>query len=210
MGTQLSKSDDQLVAHPPAPSLPRPTLQSLPAELLSNIAFYLVLGQAQPGPPSSLIPLLLTHSTFNCLSFDNNPSLWARVFGATWDVSACLRRFASPGEQGVLADARLQADELRTRWTKLRVLREFAEDGRAWMRARQEKDAMDELEGAMIECWLILTENGTTLPLFLFSLSRADPSSSSALFPLSTDFPKTVVGQKKKDGRNLPHVLQWA
>jgi hypothetical protein len=74
----------------------RPTLQSLPLEILDLIAFELVAFQPL-GPPSDILPLLCTSSHFqHALSPGTNPVLFARIFRHKFDTRAIERRAFTP------------------------------------------------------------------------------------------------------------------
>ncbi|KAF9461899.1 hypothetical protein BDZ94DRAFT_1322969 [Collybia nuda] len=74
----------------------RPALQTLPLEILNQIAFELVALQPL-GPPCDIIPLLLTSSHFNqALSPSTNPVLFARIFRYKFDTRAVERRAFTP------------------------------------------------------------------------------------------------------------------
>jgi hypothetical protein len=71
-------------------------LCALPLEILDSIAFELT-ALTPLGPPSTLIPLLLTsHHLLSCLSSKTNPALHARIFKYKFDVSAVERRAFKP------------------------------------------------------------------------------------------------------------------
>jgi hypothetical protein len=71
-------------------------LCALPLEIIDSIAFE--LSALTPlGPPSNLIPLLLTcHHLFSSLSSTTNPALYARIFKYKFDISAVQRRAFKP------------------------------------------------------------------------------------------------------------------
>jgi hypothetical protein len=71
-------------------------LCSLPLEIIDSIAFELT-ALTPLGPPSSLIPLLLTsHHLLSSLSSKTNPALYVRIFKHKFDVSAVERRAFKP------------------------------------------------------------------------------------------------------------------
>jgi hypothetical protein len=68
-------------------------LCAIPAEILENIVLEAVLATPL-GPPSVLIPILCTcKRIYNKLRFENNRSLYARIFNCKFDVGAARRRF---------------------------------------------------------------------------------------------------------------------
>lgn len=132
-------------------------LLSLPHELLTNVAFHLTSGSSSPpGPPSSLVSLLLTHSTINgTLAFDRNPSLYADILHETFDTGAVVRRYGKE----VLGEASLAATELKSRWALLRRIRQTAQlDGDIQATTQQLKEIADDL----MQVFMLLTENGTS------------------------------------------------
>lgn len=73
-------------------SLQKPSLSHAPLEILERIALEVVLATPL-GPPSSIIPILLTCKTINhALKFDNNPAFYAKVYLGKFDTSAARRR----------------------------------------------------------------------------------------------------------------------
>ncbi|RDB15915.1 hypothetical protein Hypma_003505 [Hypsizygus marmoreus] len=95
-----------------------PTLLSLPLEILDTITF--ALTSLQPlGPPSILLPLLLTCKyTHALLSPHSNPGLYARIFRYKFDAVPVLRR-AFESEPSPTQ----YVDQLMRYCTALRVLR---------------------------------------------------------------------------------------
>jgi hypothetical protein len=91
---------------------------SIPQEVLENIAFYAV--ESNPlGPPCELAPLLLVNRRLNAaLSSASNPHLHSRIFACKFDTAALVRRLG-PGA----ATARKLAAELRRRCVQLARLR---------------------------------------------------------------------------------------
>lgn len=76
--------------------LSRPALQTLPLEILNQIAFELVALQPL-GPPCDILPLLCASSHFyQALSPDTNPVLFARIYRHKFDTSAVERRAFTP------------------------------------------------------------------------------------------------------------------
>jgi hypothetical protein len=91
---------------------------SIPQEVLENIAFYAV--ESNPlGPPRELAPLLFVNRRLNAaLSSASNPHLHSRIFACKFDTAALVRRLG-PGA----ATARKLAAELRRRCVQLARLR---------------------------------------------------------------------------------------
>ncbi|KIJ18312.1 hypothetical protein PAXINDRAFT_167501 [Paxillus involutus ATCC 200175] len=93
------------------------SLRLVPQEVLEHIAFFTATQGL--GPPSDLLPLLRTcRSIYQCLSFEANPCLYARMFEHTFDTRAAIRRLGPHvNTPGVLAN------ELRKRWTYLKLIK---------------------------------------------------------------------------------------
>src|SRR6266849_6756194 len=91
---------------------------SIPQEVLENIAFYAVASNPL-GPPRELAPLLLVNRRLHAaLSSASNPHLHSRIFACKFDTAALVRRLG-PGA----ATARKFAVELRRRCVQLARLR---------------------------------------------------------------------------------------
>ena len=91
---------------------------SIPQEVLENIAFYAVASNPL-GPPHELAPLLLVNRRLHAaLASASNPHLHARIFAAKFDTAALVRRLG-PGS----GTARKLATELRRRCVQLARLR---------------------------------------------------------------------------------------
>ena len=91
---------------------------SIPQEVLENIAFYAVASNPL-GPPLELPPLLLVNRRLHAsLGSASNPHLHARIFAAKFDTAALVRRLG-PGA----GTARKLAAELRRRCVQLARLR---------------------------------------------------------------------------------------
>ncbi|KAF9238648.1 hypothetical protein BU15DRAFT_88288 [Melanogaster broomeanus] len=72
------------------------------------------------GPPSGLLPLLLTcRSIYQSLSFEANPYLYARIFAYIFDTRAAIRRLGAQ-----VSAPRVLAKELRKRWIYLKLIRD--------------------------------------------------------------------------------------
>lgn len=98
--------------------MPNVAFDSIPQEVLENIAFYAVASNPL-GPPRELAPLLLVNRRLHAaLSGASNPHLHARIFGAKFDTAALVRRLG-PGK----ATARKMAAELRRRCVQLGRMR---------------------------------------------------------------------------------------
>jgi hypothetical protein len=92
---------------------------SIPQEVLENIAFYAVASDPL-GPPRELAPLLLVNRRLNAaLSSVSNPHLHSRIFACKFDAAALVRRLG-PGNK---TTARKLAVELRRRCVQLARLR---------------------------------------------------------------------------------------
>ncbi|KAI0248930.1 hypothetical protein BJV78DRAFT_1276360 [Lactifluus subvellereus] len=91
---------------------------SIPQEVLENIAFYAVASNPL-GPPHELLPLLLVNRRlYASLSSTYNPHLHARIFATKFDTTALVRRLGL-----VEGRAPKLAAELRRRCVQLGRLR---------------------------------------------------------------------------------------
>jgi hypothetical protein len=73
-------------------------LYRVPKEIIQNVAFQVVFVDDPCGRTSSLIPLLCTSKYINSvLAFGNCHHLWARIFGAMFDLGAAKRRYGDDG-----------------------------------------------------------------------------------------------------------------
>lgn len=97
----------------------RVAFDSIPQEVLENIAFYAVASEPL-GPPRELAPLVLVNRRLHAaLSSASNPHLHSRIFACKFDQAALVRRLG-PGA----ATARKLAAELRRRCVQLKRLRD--------------------------------------------------------------------------------------
>lgn len=93
-------------------------LGSVPQEVLEHIAFC-VATQCPLGPPSRLVPLLLTcRHIYQALSFEDNALFYARIFRFQFDTRSVLRRLGSHASAPWAL-----ANELKKRWTHLKRIR---------------------------------------------------------------------------------------
>jgi len=93
-------------------------LLTIPQEIIEHIAYFAAIGTFL-GPPSSLLPLLLTNRQINsCLSINNNHYLYARIFSYKFDMAAPLARL---GKDRLASQA--FAEELKRRCVVLKRLR---------------------------------------------------------------------------------------
>ncbi|KAG8978287.1 hypothetical protein FRB93_011199 [Tulasnella sp. JGI-2019a] len=96
----------------------QPTLNTIPFEVLQQIAIKTV-DNDHSGPPNCIYALLLTCRSLNdSLSFDTNPLFYAYVFDVQFDTAALRRRYP-PGR----LTPTHRAHELRRRWTLLKEIR---------------------------------------------------------------------------------------
>lgn len=94
------------------------SFESIPVEVLENIAYFAATATVS-GPPSSIpVLLLLSRHINSVLSFQNNPHLYARIFAAKLDLGAPLKRLGND-ELTVMA----LADELRWRFRVLKKIK---------------------------------------------------------------------------------------
>lgn len=140
-------------------------LTGVPPELLTHIALYVALPSSLGGgPPSSLIPLMLTNSAIHShLRFQSNPVLYASILSDSWDLGASKRRYGST----MFEDSRVLAEELRHRWRLLHRIHRLAgpfSNSIVFDERQAETD--------MMELLLLLTENGTCWVVLFFSSSR--------------------------------------
>lgn len=97
----------------------RTPFDSIPHELLENIALFAVTSDPL-GPPRELIPLLLVNRRLHAaLSSTSNPHFHARIFAAKFDTAALVRRLGP----GPATRAPKLAAELRRRCVQLGRLR---------------------------------------------------------------------------------------
>jgi hypothetical protein len=105
---------------------------SIPQEVLENIAFYAVASEPL-GPPRELAPLLLVNRRIHAaLSSASNPHLHSRIFSSKFDAAPLVRRLAgttrsssssSSSSSNSKTTARKLAAELRRRCVQLSRLR---------------------------------------------------------------------------------------
>jgi hypothetical protein len=112
----------------------RNTLDTIPHELLENIALFAVTSDPL-GPPRELVPLLLANKhLYAALASASNPHLHARIFAAKFDTAALVRRLgpgtsantgttATTTSTGGATRATKLAAELRRRCVQLKRLR---------------------------------------------------------------------------------------
>jgi hypothetical protein len=94
--------------------------ESIPQEVLENIAFFAV-ASSPLGPPCELLKFLLLNKRLHAsLSSTFNPHLHSRIFATKFDTAALVRRLG-PGA----ATAPKLAAELRRRFIQLGRLRAF-------------------------------------------------------------------------------------
>jgi hypothetical protein len=95
------------------------SFDTIPHELLENIALFAVTSDPL-GPPRELVPLLLVNRRMHgALSSTSNPHLHARIFAAKFDTAALVRRLGP----GTATRAPKLAAELRRRCVQLGWLR---------------------------------------------------------------------------------------
>ena len=95
------------------------SLNTVPQEVLEHIAYFAGTDTFL-GPPSSIVPLLLTNRQIHAsLSIATNHHLYARIFAHKFDTAAPRARFGT-----FHLTAYALADELRRRCSVLKRLRE--------------------------------------------------------------------------------------
>lgn len=148
-------------------SKPRPHLTTLPPDVLAMIAYNLVVDKrGNAGHPSQMLPLLYScRAIYDAISFDANPVLYNRLFRATFDLGALIRRTQwmfdnktdVPGtskKTELFADPRSWAFEYRDRW-RLRLR----------MRASVKYQSINvpgisSIDDDLWALWFLWTENG--------------------------------------------------
>jgi hypothetical protein len=99
------------------------TLDTIPHELLENIAFFAATSELL-GPPHALVPLLLVNRRLHAaLDSASNPHLHARIFAAKFDTAALVRRLGPGPLSGAGTRAAKLAKELKRRCVQLGRLR---------------------------------------------------------------------------------------
>jgi len=162
---------------PPKIALPQsrwPVLDTLPGDVLSLIAYHLVVDDQGVGrSPSALLPLWLTsRSVCDAISFEDNPKLYNNLFRATFDHAALTRRYdwmvhhvaevAGRGRKvfDLFSDPRSWAVDYKTRWDQARRMRLVVKHGRIDDPAICDHDR---LVADFWNVWFLLTENGEWL-----------------------------------------------
>ncbi|KAG8933634.1 hypothetical protein FRC02_011457 [Tulasnella sp. 418] len=123
-------------------------LNGIPPELLDEISYH-VVTHTPLGPPSGLLPLLLTCKNIQN-SLSGSLSLYSRIFRSQFDIKALERRFPRDW-----LTSQVLVHELRRRWVVLKRIRHTA---RLW-RNRHKYDgpaplwARDEVGNMTDELW---------------------------------------------------------
>jgi hypothetical protein len=142
----------------------RYTLQSIPGEILSLIAFHTALTSPSTSLSIPILPLLLTCKQFNdSLSTANNPRLYAKIFATKFDAAAIKRR------GGDKTGASGKTWELKRRCIAIKRMRRAVSSG--------QEDVLQEEDAWTI--YLMLLENGR---FFMTLPSRNDPRLSNTTF----------------------------
>jgi hypothetical protein len=166
-------------------TMPTSKLESLPRNLLGQVAFYLVVdGNGIGRDPSAMLPLLKTSKAiYSALTFDEFPQLYHDLFCATFDHAALTRRFnwmaatmaasrgagggakpPGPGGDGkgkkmfkLFDDPRSWAIEYRNRWGMARRMKAITRHGKLYVQGLCDKE---QAIADMWNIWFLLTENG--------------------------------------------------
>ncbi|BEI82092.1 hypothetical protein CcaverHIS002_0212520 [Cutaneotrichosporon cavernicola] len=151
---------------------PRPALGGLPKEVLAAIAINLVVDDEGNGQrPSRMMALLYTcKAIYSKLKFDNNPVLYNRLFRATFDLGALIRRTQwmfdvktdIPGtskKTELFANPRSWATEYRDRWSLRNRMRDCV---------RYDKLNLDCIDTDLWALWFLWTENDKKNFKFLY------------------------------------------
>ena len=130
------------------------SLSSVPQEVLEHIAFFTATGTFL-GPPSSLLPLLLTSRPINAsLSITANHHLYADIFCHKFDTAAPLARL---GLDRLTSWA--LADELRRRCVVLQRLRNRL-DSTTHARHADGADNRMSVYDVLFTAYIMMLENG--------------------------------------------------
>ncbi|EIW76650.1 hypothetical protein CONPUDRAFT_139394 [Coniophora puteana RWD-64-598 SS2] len=88
--------------------MPMVSIEAVPQEIIEHIAFF-AGTQYVLGPPSDLLPLLLTSRAFHRQLADSyNPWLYARIFEYKFDLRAAARRLGAEAMTVLVLKAELQ------------------------------------------------------------------------------------------------------
>ncbi|KAF8970670.1 hypothetical protein BDZ97DRAFT_1790416 [Flammula alnicola] len=129
------------------------SLNTVPQEVLEHIAYFAATDTFL-GPPSALIPLLLSNRRVHeSLSISTNHHLYARIFSHKFDTAAPLARF---GEDRLTSWA--LADELRRRCMVLQRLRSRL-DSTTHARHADGADHKITVHDVLFTAYILLLEN---------------------------------------------------
>jgi hypothetical protein len=151
--------------------MPMRELAALPREILTQIAFHLVVDDDGLGQhPSPLIPFLLScRAVHEAISFGNNPQLYNRLFRATFDHKALERRYgwmkehlsdvAGRGKESfdLFADPRSWAIDYKVRWEQSWRMRQVVKHAKIEVPGVCD---LEQLTADLWNVWFLLTENG--------------------------------------------------
>lgn len=156
---------------------PRPCLANLPSDILAMIAVNIVVDeQGNASHPSRLLPLLNTcRSIYAAINFDANPVLYNRLFRATFDLGALIRRTQwmfdyktdVPGtskKTELFANPRSWAIEYRDRWRLRNRMRACVKYNTTNVPG---VSSFDHLDTDLWALWFLWTENGEYRATFL-------------------------------------------
>lgn len=167
----IHKRHDQLSTSVTTTTAGSSRLESLPRDIISQIALNLVIDNNRIGrSPSSLIPLFLTSKhIYSQISFESNPELYNRLFRVTFDFKALERRYswmiqhlsdvAGRGRQvfDLFSDPKSWAIDYKTRWGMARRMKLIVEFDKVDLDGVCDRK---QLEADLWNIWFLLTENG--------------------------------------------------
>ncbi|KIK55507.1 hypothetical protein GYMLUDRAFT_205384 [Collybiopsis luxurians FD-317 M1] len=131
---------------PPAISV---SLDTIPQEILSEIAIY-AATESFLGPPAAILPLIATNRwTYSCLSFHSNPYVYAKIYESKFDLSQAFRRLGTNS----FATTTL-AQELKRKCTMLNRIRNR-------QLSRMNADGLPDkaLDDTLAQLYLMVVEN---------------------------------------------------
>ena len=129
------------------------SLNTVPQEVLEHIAYFAGTDTFL-GPPSSIVPLLLTNRQIHAsLSIATNHHLYARIFAHKFDTAAPRARFGT-----FHLTAYALADELRRRCSVLKRLRERRDSTTHARHADCAEDKMT-VQDMLFTAYILLVEN---------------------------------------------------
>jgi hypothetical protein len=142
----------------------------MPTDILGRIAYHVVVeSDEHAGRPSLLLPLIYASRVLNdALTFENNPVLYNRLFRATFDLGALVRRTQwmfdvntdVPGtsrKTELFGNPRSWAIEYKHRWELRRRMRACIAHQSVNVPGVSSREHLDTDMWAL---WFLWTENG--------------------------------------------------